>query len=552
MIGGHCQEGSVGEKHGPHQHAGRGESREAHRRDLSILARGGLLNLIGAASNGIFGFALIVVVTRGLNRPKAGVFFEAVALFMIASNVGQLGADDGLVRTIPRLRALHRSSDIRPTLAIALWPVVVASTVFGVIVALFAPQLSSVLVHGRRVADAALVPYIRVLAVFIPIAAIEAVAFAATRGFGTMVPSVVVDNIGRAGSRPVLALAVFAAGMGSAALALSWALPSGVAMVLGLAAMYRLLRRAERRDQADSGSRTDSPVLASEFWRFTAPRTFGTAINMFTSWLDTLLIGGLRTTGEAAIYVASTRYLLLGFLVLGAVQLAIGPITSRLLASGHRDRARVAYQTASTWLVLGAWPVYLTLTVFAPLLLRIFGHGYESGATALAILSAAMMFGTATGPCQVVLTMAGKSWWVLVNSSIGLGLNIALNLILIPRLGIEGAAIAWLITIVATNTLTVFQLHRFLQLSPVGRGFWLATAMTGLCYGALGLLVRGVFGATLPSFLVFAVISTIVYGVLLIRFRHRLDLGTLLSSVRRRSRGGATDIDLPSELPTEL
>ena len=69
----------------------RGE-REA---DLRTVARGGTLNFAGSVVNGVLQFALVVVVTQALTKSEAGAFFEAVALFIILSNSGVLGADTG-------------------------------------------------------------------------------------------------------------------------------------------------------------------------------------------------------------------------------------------------------------------------------------------------------------------------------------------------------------------------------------------------------------------------------------------------------------------------
>ncbi|HEV8421391.1 MAG TPA: hypothetical protein VGR13_08565, partial [Actinomycetota bacterium] len=78
------------------------------RSDLSSLARGGALNLVGSLAGGALSFLLAVVVTRGLHPAGAGVFFEAVALFTILANTCEVGADTGLVRGVSRALALDR------------------------------------------------------------------------------------------------------------------------------------------------------------------------------------------------------------------------------------------------------------------------------------------------------------------------------------------------------------------------------------------------------------------------------------------------------------
>src|SRR5439155_1775244 len=130
------------------------------------------------------------------------------------------GADVGLVRFLPRLRELGRTQDLRPTLKVALAPVVSLSTVVAVCLIVFAPTLSHALVHG--VDRNAAVPYIRALAPFLPFACFSVVALAATRGLGTMVPFVTVRNIGEAALRPVLALVVLVAGLGTVWFSFSW------------------------------------------------------------------------------------------------------------------------------------------------------------------------------------------------------------------------------------------------------------------------------------------------------------------------------------------
>src|SRR4051794_19972934 len=88
--------------------------------------RGGIISLVGGIVAAAGGFWLTVVVARGLGPTQAGVFFVSIGIFMILSNTLELGADTGLVRAIPRLRTLGRTTDVRRTLLIAGVPVLVA------------------------------------------------------------------------------------------------------------------------------------------------------------------------------------------------------------------------------------------------------------------------------------------------------------------------------------------------------------------------------------------------------------------------------------------
>jgi O-antigen/teichoic acid export membrane protein len=503
--------------------------------DLTRLARGGALNLIGAVSSGVFGFLLFVVVTHGLRRSGAGVFFEAIAVFSIVANTSELGADDGLVRMIPRYRALERTQDLRITLAVGLWPVALAGALLGGLLIVFAPQLSDLFIRDPGRAGA-LVPYLRVLGPFVPIAAVSTTALAGTRGFGTMRPFVAVDNIGKPFLRFLLAFLVLAAGLGSLAVAMSWAVPVLLGLLVALRALWLRLRAAERHDPLHGDPPRVPRDVSGEFWRFAAPRGASVIFATTIFQLDTLLVGALRSTGQTAVYTASSRFLMVGGFALQAVQLVTAPLISDLLARRSPERARTVYQVATLWLVVPAWPIYLAIAVYAPVFLRVFPPSYQAGQTALTILALAQLVAMATGPVMVVLLMGGKSGWTMAISGTSVVMNIALNLVLIPRFGINGAALAWAASIVFNNACGMILVRVLLGLNPFGGAFPLVTGAALGCFGGLGLAARALLGPSIPGFVAFAAVSGAAYLWVLGRFKEQLNLPLLREALTRRRR----------------
>ena len=87
-----------------------------------------------------------------------------------------------------------------------------------------------------------------------------------------------------------------------------------------------------------------------------------------------------------------------------------------------------------------AWPQYIAIAIFAPTVLRLFGSDFTEGSSTVAILAVSLLVGSALlGPVDMVLLMSGKSMWGLWNTALSLTVNLGLNILLIPRLGIEGA-----------------------------------------------------------------------------------------------------------------
>ena len=506
--------------------------------DLTRLARGGMVNFAGFVANSLFGFLLIIVVGRGLGASGAGPFFTAIALFYILSNTIELGADTGLVRMIPRYRAQARVHDIRSALRVGLLPVAAAGAVGALVLFAFAPQISRALTTGTD--PEALVPYLRVLAPFLPLASALTVTTAATRGFGTMVPYALIQNFAQPGLRPILLLAVIALGLGTTAVALAWAVPIGLSVVVAGIVLWRMVFHVERRDGA--APPTAPREVAREFWRFSAPRAVSAVFATLVTWLDTLLVGALYGTREAGIYTAAARYVLLGTALLMAITLVIGPQISGLLTRGDHDRAEAVYRMATWWLMVVSWPAFFTLIAFSPLLLSVFGQEFTSGESVTVIMAVASLLVTAVGPSAMVLLMGGKSFVQLVNVVVGLAINVILNVILIPRLGMTGAAIAWAATLLSNNVLSVVEVWVFLRLHPLGSGFWLVAAAATFCFGVVGLVARGLVGTSAGAFAAFAVVATTSYAVVLWRSRRLLQLPLLLDAFRSRLR----DRDVPT------
>jgi O-antigen/teichoic acid export membrane protein len=511
---------------------------DAARRDLTTLARGGALNLAGAAATGLLHFALLVVVTRGLRAEGTGAFYEAVALFLILSSAAALGADVGLSRMVPRYRALNRLADLRRGLRVGLWPVAAAGSLLGLAAFVYAAELADVFSRHGVASTARLADFIRAFAAFVPVSALTLATFAATRGFATMRPTVYLDKIARPALQPLGVLVAILAGAGSTAIALGYLVPYLPALAAGLVWLAVLLRRAEGRRARDPGPPAPPPrpagQLLREFWRFTGPRGLAAIFQTTSLWLNTLLIGALRSVKEAGIYAASSRYLARAAMAAVAIRQVLAPKLSELLARRNIERAGAAYQATTSWMVALNWPIYLALLTFGPALLGVFGRDFADGDVVLVVLSATMLVATAVGPVDVVLLMGGRSSANLVNTVVALAANLALNFALTPRYGLAGAAVAFAAGILLNNLLPLAQVWRSMGLHPFGRGTAVAAALSAASFGLVGLAVRALAGPTLAGLVAYAVLGCASYAVLLWRFRDRLEWAALRGILRRR------------------
>jgi O-antigen/teichoic acid export membrane protein len=174
------------------------------------------------------------------------------------------------------------------------------------------------------------------------------------------------------------------------------------------------------------------------------------------------------------------------------------------------------------------------MAVFAPFLLRIFGPDFSTGRTALTILALAMLVNMGTGTVTVILLMSGKSSWNLANTAGAAAVNVGLNLLLIPHLGMTGAAIAWAAAICVQNLVPLAQIWVALRIHPFGPAYPVPVAAAAICFGGLGLLITQTLGMSISTFLFFVVVATSAYVLLLWRFRDVLDIPLLRTAVAAR------------------
>jgi O-antigen/teichoic acid export membrane protein len=282
--------------------------------------------------------------------------------------------------------------------------------------------------------------------------------------------------------------------------------------------------------------------LAAEFWRFAAPRGVAATFQTLVLWLDVLLVGAMTSTRQAGIYATASRFVLLGTLAIEAVRLAIAPQLGAMFARNDLAGAQRMYGVATWWLMVPSWPVYIVIAAFAPVFLRLFGEGFSEAQDVLVILSIAMLFNIGTGNVTVVLLMAGKSVWNLGNALIAFVINLGLNLLLIPRLGITGAAIAWTVSIVWENLAPLVQIRRAFGLTPFGRGYVRVATAALVVFGGVALVIRFAFGAGVPQLILAVLIAIGPYVYVLMRARGELEAGVLVRAMKARpSRPGGDD-----------
>jgi len=435
-------------------------------RHVRTLRRQSILSLCGASTGAVAGLALVLFAARSLEADEAGSAFLAIAVFSVVARVAQLGTGTALVHFMTREHARIADRGLPVLLRMALPRVAIASVLLAAGLYFSAETLSG-FVQTNESRDA-LTRSLQLGALFVPTTALMTVLLDATRGFAQVRPTVIVDRIGRpVGQLLAIAFVVVSSG-GASALTLAWTAPSAFGLIAA-AWWLRRLYRASYSGPEPSPTTTVNAVTARQFWACSWPQGGVDAIRTLVRWQDGIVIGILLGAGPAAIYVAVTRLVKVASLANQALSETVAPHVGEALAVDDKERSTVLYHAATTWLILLLGPIYLATGLYAETFTAIFGVGYADAAVVLVILSVGKLAGTVVGPVEAILIVSGRTGINLGNHVVSLLANVSLNLLLVPWLGLRGAAISWVVSILITNYGPYLQLRASTGLTPFDR-----------------------------------------------------------------------------------
>jgi O-antigen/teichoic acid export membrane protein len=497
----------------------------AARSGVAATARGGWWGFLGSTVNVVFGYLLVTLVTRALGAHGSGVVFTGVAVFTILSNTCKLGADTGLVRFVSRDVATAGGRQVGSLLRIAVVPGAAASTAAAALLFL-SPSTATLLLPNLAPEDA--VTLVRLFALFLPLATVSLILLAATQGYGTVVPFIGVEQIGKPVLRVLIAVPVVLLAPGVLSLAAAWLVPS----LAGALVAWLALRRCRASGRRTPGA--DAAAARRGFWAFAAPRAVSSVFDISAVWVGVILLSGLATSEEAGIYTAVGRVVVAGTLLQLAIRLAVAPEISRLLAVDEIEQACHLHRISTRWSVLFSWPLLVFLASFPGTVLSLFGPEFTQGADALVVLCVASAANVGVGNAQTVLLMAGKSSWHLAVTGAAFTVQLTVGILAVPRMGVLGAALSWGAAIVVENLTAAALVRRYPGFTTVDRGYLAATG-AGLCLtAALVLPARLLAGDTATGLAVGITLGACVFGISLWRFRTLLGMHELVSVGRKR------------------
>lgn len=394
------------------------------------LARGAVLAFIVNILSLLLALLTQAILARSLGVEGYGVFAYVMGWINLLVVPAMLGFRVSQLRYVASYRATEDWALMRGATTFAD-QVVIGTAIAGCLLALLVVWLLS-----DRL-DPVLAQTFYVGLLLIPPLALMRTRSSTVRALGGVVAALAPDRL----TRQVTLLI----GVAALALLLPTALGPATAMLVALAAacLSLVLVSYSQSRMWPPAARTVTPAWRRREWLATSmPLLIFATIRVANDQASLLLLGWLGSTTEVGIYAVAAR--LGGFVAFPLI--IINFVLSPTIAHLHTKDDQVALQRAVTttawWITIGTTMMALPLFAFPDLFLSVFGEAFVGGATVLRILLAGAVVNALTGPVGQLLTMTGlerQATMLMVLTAI---LTVALNVVLIPWLGMTGAAIA--------------------------------------------------------------------------------------------------------------
>lgn len=390
---------------------------------------------------------LMVLLARLLGPDEYGLLFLAIAIFGLLGVLSKLG----IAKSCSRYIAEYKQTD--PS---QIPHILRISIVFNV-VAILVVSLGLLLAH-RQIAIAldepSLVPFLLLGVLFLAFESLATFTRLILQGFEKIKLAATLHAINRF-SRLVFAVGFVVLGFGAIGALVGYIVSFVVVVLPGLWIVYRQFYSG-----LDAASAVESG-LRRRIGEYTVPLTATSSANVLDKRVDTILVGFFLTPVAVSYYVLSKQVIEFLETPVSALGFTLSPSFGAQKADGNVDQIARIYEEALTHSLLLYIPAAAGIVLVAePTIGLLFGEQYLGAVPVLQVLSLYAILQAITKITSNGLDFLGRARDRAIVKGVTSVLNVGLNVVLIPLVGVVGAAIATIITYSVYTGANVFIIHQ--------------------------------------------------------------------------------------------
>jgi len=478
---------------------------------IRSVVKGAGVTVIGMIMSRLFGYGIRVLLARTLAPEGYGQIGIANSFLAIIGMITLLGIPTALTRQIALYRIHKDKKAENETIRSGLWLSLPLTLLFVIIILFFSKWLAVNVFH-----DEGLTPVFRLFAFIIPLFSIDQLFGAILLGYQRVKAYTSIHDFFRFGLTLCFLFLFFKIFQPTSILA-AWAYFYGF---LGAAFVYVLVTRKHLTGIFRL------PNLRSETTRqllhFSWPLVMSSLLWILIPRTDILMLGYFTTVHLVGIYNSAVPMAEFISLFSRAFVPIFIPIFTGLISQDRNREIKELYKLITRWILIASIPMIWIIFIGAKqVIVFVFGSQYIEAIVPLQILACAYFVPLLVGPTSSFITTLGKTKIILYDTVFIYLLSVSLNLLLIPKYGLNGAAIATTVSFICHRVLTLIQIHKYSQLHPFNIRYF-KLFITGILSSAFFYVFLHQYSKGVDDVVKFVLtfgITLILYGFLLLLFQ---------------------------------
>lgn len=262
--------------------------------------------------------------------------------------------------------------------------------------------------------------------------------------------------------------------------------------------------------------------------RHLKPALYVFALNVIISiylQLNNVLLGFMKDTEAVGYFTAATKIMVITMSISSALGAVIMPRTSNLIAEERMDEFKALVQKSYDFIFALAMPLMVGLIFTSPsAVLLLSGEGFVPAILTSQIVAFNILTVGLSGVMGIqVLYPLGKINIVILCTSIGAIINVFLNVLLIPRYGHNGTAVAYMLAEMTVTVSMFFIGKRYIPIRFLKRqhlNYVLGSVVMGVCLYFISWLGLG----NTATLVMMISMGGIVYVVILLFLRDSIGM----------------------------
>ena len=465
---------------------------------LKVLAKGAIIILTLSVLTKILNYVYKIIVARSLGPEGYGVIILTSGIIGFCASLAVFNLSSGVERYLSYYR--EKEGRIKSVTIFSIRFVMITGVLMYILILLFYKYVSLEIFKNPL-----LLKTLPIFALAIPFYVLLEIVLAAFRGFETQVFYGIFGEFGKSFIKLVITSVFLLLGLGITGISWAYPLTFFVLFSFGFLVLTNKVFNIFNKKIKEEN-------MTKELLKYSYPLFFAGTLWIVSSWIDSFMIGYFKPEADIGIYnvaFSTSSLMTIFFVALGSFFI---PVVSNLFSKEKIDEIKEIYSRTCKWnLIIGSIIIGF-LIIFSQYIINIlFGIDYSNGKIPLIILCIGFFVMIATGYSEQLLMAVGKTKLTFFARLISLISNVTLNIILIPKYGIIGAAVATSASFIVLHASLLIMINKFLSINPFNTGYY----KTLVSLGTASLASFGIYHFVKPGFYTM-LISFFVFSALMI------------------------------------